>query len=578
MNYKIATILSAKSFSQGRGASQVMPVEEMSVPDIFQYLHDHPNDGFMFIYLDVLIAKSPDAVVEEALSRFQIKPDSVNLGVLLQTPDGRYPQVKEALNGYKEPQKLLELFSAHHNIDVREMLVHEYHLVQQMWDKIFRDNRENHKPLSGSFTFGIPANFIDAIRNPRQYTHVNDLVTDTQPHSITTGTSLRTVQVEQTMERVNELPLDDILVGDIIGFGFCGTYMTLVNWKLNLSVPFGRNMYSITGVSQSSGKGIDKMAAAASGIMEALERYSAGLGCTPNFPDGFEHPPVFIKASYEKLRAEGALDPNSLSLEIPYMGHELHWVKGEALTQSGSQEIWIPAQAVYLLPNLDEVSVCVSSSNGLASGNTLSEAKLHALLEIIERDGDYTIFYTPDRVFTLTAEDPKISDILNRYKSRGLTVQVLDLTSEFGVPTYRAFVQTEGQIISGSGTHLDGRIAMARAICELSPKCFVWEKKGGDWHRVINPAEGTPTRVYNQLPNYSSGNVAADLRTMESLLIRNGYSPIYVDLTRSDIHIPVVRAIVPGLDMPMGPSERQIYHFLEQSGMKEQVLKVVARS
>ncbi len=70
------------------------------------------------------------------------------------------------------------------------------------------------------------------------------------------------------------------------------------------------------------------------------------------------------------------------------------------------------------------------------------------------------------------------------------------------------------------------------------------------------------------MPDYSSGNVETDLRVLEKLMTSNGYNPIYVNLTRTDIEIPVVRTIVAGLDMPNGASERQFLHFLKQSGMR----------
>jgi ribosomal protein S12 methylthiotransferase accessory factor YcaO len=36
---------------------------------------------------------------------------------------------------------------------------------------------------------------------------------------------------------------------------------------------------------------------------------------------------------------------------------------------------------------------------------------------------------------------------------------------------------------------------------------------------------------------------------METLLLANGFRLIYADLTRSDIGLPVVRAIVPGMEI-----------------------------
>ncbi len=47
----------------------------------------------------------------------------------------------------------------------------------------------------------------------------------------------------------------------------------------------------------------------------------------------------------------------------------------------------IPAQFVFLFCNLDEQNLFSAlGSTGLASGNTMAEAKVSALTEVIERD------------------------------------------------------------------------------------------------------------------------------------------------------------------------------------------------
>ena len=58
----------------------------------------------------------------------------------------------------------------------------------------------------------------------------------------------------------------------------------------------------------------------------------------------------------------------------------IDWVAGEALLSQ--EEVWGPASAVYFC----EHSLYRTSTNGLASGNHLVEATLHALYELIERD------------------------------------------------------------------------------------------------------------------------------------------------------------------------------------------------
>ena len=87
------------------------------------------------------------------------------------------------------------------------------------------------------------------------------------------------------------------------------------------------------------------------------------------------------------MRGEGRapVDPGV----VPRYGHETYfapeflidWTIAEELLTA--QEVWLPASSVFFFgsPKLYDVS-----SNGLASGNELTEATLHALYELIERD------------------------------------------------------------------------------------------------------------------------------------------------------------------------------------------------
>jgi ribosomal protein S12 methylthiotransferase accessory factor YcaO len=137
----------------------------------------------------------------------------------------------------------------------------------------------------------------------------------------------------------------------------------------------------------------------------------------------------------------------------------------------------------------------------------------------------------------------------------------LDITSELGIPCYKAFIQgPEGQILKGTAAHLDGKRAALSALMEV-PYHPAW----------LGPVTSSPClreRAFASLPDYSSGGAHQDLKALERVLTTNGYHPLYVDLTREDLQIPVVRALVPGLEISSDfdqfsrPSLRQFGHYL----------------
>ncbi len=145
-----------------------------------------------------------------------------------------------------------------------------------------------------------------------------------------------------------------------------------------------------------------------------------------------------------------------------------------------------------------------SHTNGLASGNVLEEAICHALYEVIERDAvsiadlcsssiPYTILKNtnqlkiPEDEFiddSSIFQEVDISEIIEKYEplhflakrfsDAGLPLMIKDITQkDIGVPTFVAssiesITSDYGYYAKGYGTHLDAKIALIRAITELS--------------------------------------------------------------------------------------------------------------
>jgi ribosomal protein S12 methylthiotransferase accessory factor YcaO len=230
-------------------------------------------------------------------------------------------------------------------------------------------------------------------------------------------------------------------------------------------------------------------------------------------------------------------------LEVPYENQPLYWISAERVDERGSHPIYVPSQLVFLFSNLDEVSLTSGlPSTGLAAGNTLEEAKVHALLEVIERDAERVMPYVDDKCFSLACDWPPVKDILKGCIKEGVHVQFLDITSELGIPCYKAFIQgPDGQILKGSAAHLDGKRAAVSALTEVPYH--------PSWFGPVSTGHGLKELAFETLPDHSSGDANEDLKALERVLMANGYCPIYVDLTREDLDIPAVKALIPGLEM-----------------------------
>lgn len=112
-----------------------------------------------------------------------------------------------------------------------------------------------------------------------------------------------------------------------------------------------------------------------------------------------------------------------------------------------------------------------------------------------------------------------------------------------GIPCYKCLViAADGSVVKGTGAHLDAKRAVLSALTE-TPYPF----PHGSPSRP--GPEGLAHQWIEELPDYTTGGAGTDLALLEALLTANGHTPVYVDLTRADVGLPVVRALVPGFEM-----------------------------
>lgn len=331
-------------------------------------------------------------------------------------------------------------------------------------------------------------------------------------------------------------------------------------WNVRAGVRQGRHHHVLEGQATTYGRGLSLADARASCLMEMVERASAYLSLSEDGIQGLTSPAHLFFGTRTSLAAGHgrALDPNDYPLEAPYRDSPLTWMAGQsplaAETDTAGkgktpreERVYVPVQMVSLFCNLDEIALfAAAGSTGIATGNTVEEARLAALLEILERDAEATTPFTKAGCFTLRAEpdlDPVMAGLLADYAARGINVQFQDLTGPMGVPVYKCFVMSpKGAIARGYGAGLSARRAVVSALTE-TPFPYPDGGPSGPLLRKL------PVRNLHELPDYSLSTPARSLAMLEDLLRRNHRPPVYADLTRADLGFPVVRAFIPGLEL-----------------------------
>jgi len=349
-----------------------------------------------------------------------------------------------------------------------------------------------------------------------------------------------------------------------------------------------------------SGKGPTREHAMASALMESIERYSS-------LPSG--GPRKFVRSSYAELsNAHKVLHPDRIVEPTRFEYRDdmpMDWLA--AYDIANDEEVMVPASIAlfrYTPPSPAVNPFSYFHTNGLASGNVMEEAVCHALCEVIERDAMSlaelrasaipfhilrTVLHSLNsaglKVPPIPAErfvdDPgvfpdvdisgidfePVSKLADKFERAGISLTVKDITSDTGIPTFNAssveWVSHDyGYLAEGHGTHPDARIALLRAITEVSQtraaniqgarddlRKIKYGEQNMDDQRAWQFMQSTRKIKFSQVRTFFNADILDDIKLILSRLKDVGLSQvIIVDLTNQEIGIPVVRAIVPGLE------------------------------
>jgi ribosomal protein S12 methylthiotransferase accessory factor YcaO len=417
--------------------------------------------------------------------------------------------------------------------------------LHNAWGRIFDANIADHHALPRPEETGLDApatsEDLDAARGVADIGALRASLKIPTPQEKESASAAEVALLAQ--ERLRPL---SIFAGGAMRHKAClAPHALLRSWMAQTRVDNGRHHDGLKGFQTSFGRGLTQDAAQASLYMEIVERISAFANVSGDKVRGLAGPSKMVFASQRELEAAGEnpLDLSSLRLEVPYQGQKLWWLPAVAASPEGPKPGMAPAQLGWLFLNLDEPALTSGvGSTGLASGLIMPQARRHALLECMERDAEAVTPFDPSRCFTLSASEPRAAALLALLEKNGVRPVLQDLTGDLGVPCYKAFVLGQrGDVNKGTAAGLSGPRAAMSALTEI-PFPFPGPP-------TLAPPKDLPVRALEDLPDYSTSSAAGDVRLLEAVLAARGSAPVYLDLTREDLELPVVRAVAPGLEM-----------------------------
>lgn len=240
----------------------------------------------------------------------------------------------------------------------------------------------------------------------------------------------------------------------------------------------------------------------------------------------------------------------------------IDWV--EAYAPGGGGPALVPAAFVYIgtFEAGDEAAFAVADSNGCAAGPTLEAASVAGFLEFVERDATAIWWHGAyPRPAVEAASIDGAAALLAWLSDRERRFHVLDITTDLGVPVCLAVSsERDGSAVAiGASANFDRNHAAVSALTEmlqiemsLQMRLAQPAPAGSDgiqfWldhvslDRFPHLRPG-PHAVAARAPHTAEG----DLNACISICRDAGLRLLLVDLTRAEMGVPVVRAIVPGL-------------------------------
>jgi len=334
---------------------------------------------------------------------------------------------------------------------------------------------------------------------------------------------------------------------------------------------------------KSSGKGKTDSQSRASGLCEAVERYSGIFqGDEPRKPatlaelgDLAIHPEQCLYFSDEQYANREALNAQGTEAAYRWIPHRfdasqaIDWTPVWSLTAQTHK--YLPTAFCYYHYTMPEAyRFCKADSNGNAAGNTLEEAILQGFMELVERDCVALWWYNRLRrpgVDLSSFEEPYFVQLQQFYRELNRELWVLDLTADLGIPafvgvSYRTVGSSE-RIIVGFGAHLDPTIAILRTLTEVNQIGLELDKfpdeqlkgESKDWlvgvtresHPCLVPDASQPLKTANDYPKRWSDDIYTDVMTCVGIAQAVGLETLVLDQTRPDIGLNVVKVIIPGM-------------------------------
>jgi len=330
-----------------------------------------------------------------------------------------------------------------------------------------------------------------------------------------------------------------------------------------------------------AGKGVHAVEAQVGAYMEAIEYALAEYDANRV---------EIVKSTPRVIGLQPNVDWSFLDL-CPTIGQKVDGCAPIACVEAdvlfSDERVLVPAELVFF-PSPADVGQQVfgAGTNGLCSGNTVDEATLHGLAEVLERDVQaFNFVEDQSELVELDASVGDARGLAERVEAAGMQAVLRYTSNAYGLPYFEGYILESSDddpvpISYGAGLHLIRDIAAVRALTEAAQSRLSTIHGGRDdliervhyftrfdrphekralgdlRHRVNDPRRSIRYSTVPSSMNESS-SIDAMLRELAERLRAQGITQVLrVVLSPPDSPLAVVRVIVPKLESFKPPLTR----------------------
>lgn len=322
---------------------------------------------------------------------------------------------------------------------------------------------------------------------------------------------------------------------------------------------YGDDAQALTGSRKAMGKGSSLVQAEASACMELSERFS--FFAFKNTPENFltgdyagmvqQGYPVMPLPALLKSVGDTTTSPDLFARLLD--GIPMQWAWGTNISRD--QRVLIPFSWFF----------AINEYNGSSAGNTLEEAALQGICEVVERHVCARVSREDGSVPEIDPEsvqDPVARELLAKFAGNGISLRLSDFSLDTGIPTVAAVAidpasfPARSEIVYTAGTAPSAEKALIRTLTEVA-------QLGGDFETSSNYlASGLPKpqslrevnflyggeamRPISALADLSDADIKVELERCLHALDGIGLEVFMVNVTHNALRLPALYTIIPG--------------------------------